>query len=177
MPPKEQPGSLATPSSSALHSDALLHREHRTMTGDDHGNRTVVAQEERIERSNITATTSAPSSGGSIYTVQTNTTLPTSISIIKTESKRHYASDDSNMAIRGSDSSISTSGGSSTDFEIPRSDSSFNENLTRGILPGIVGQQDHRTKNMKARSRKERDSMREGMARGMGNPPIFRSEC
>lgn len=166
MPPKGKPEAPATQPSPGSLSNAK-HRQNRATSGYENKNDITAAEEGGVRWNSTVTMTQTPASSVSSCTAPTSSTQPTSIEVTEMEFRQYYASDDSNKAVRGSGSSASTSDGHSTDIEIPRAGSPFNETLARGIQPSI-GQQCHRTARMTAQNRAELDSMREGINRGQG---------
>lgn len=166
MLPKGKPKAPATQTSPKPLPNTK-HGQNLSTGGNDNRNNITVIEKVGIGWSSTVTTTQAPLSSVSSNPVSTSSPQPTSIDIAEIESKCFYASDDSNKAVRGSGSSASTSDGHSTDIEIPRTGSPFNEALARGIQPSF-GQKGHRTTTMKAQTREELASIREGISRGQG---------
>ena len=73
--------------------------------------------------------------------------------------------DESNKAVRGSGSDESTSDGRSTDMEIIRTKSPFNETLIREVRREIDPQE---VATMMPEDRQQFDSVEEGLLRGQG---------
>ena len=93
----------------------------------------------------------------------TKSTSPTSI--IEPSDMYQQVHDESTKAVRGSGSDESTSDGRSTDVEIIRTQSPFNENFTRGVRKEIDL---HEVATMMPEKRQELVAVEEGFHRGQG---------